>query len=45
MHCVTYYDYHHLENHPLALQYWPEHKPQGPGRGYRLSRMLLESIE
>jgi len=39
------YDYHHLEHHPLALQYWPEHKPQEPGRGYRLSRMLLESIE
>jgi len=39
------YDYPHLENLSLALRFWPEPGPQGPGRGYRLSRLLLETIE
>jgi len=39
------YDYHYLENHPLALQYWPEEKTEGPGRAHRFNRLLLESIE
>jgi len=40
------YDYHYLEDHPLALQYWPEAgRAGGPGRAQRLSRLLLESIE
>jgi len=39
------YDYPYLENHPLALQYWPEIERRGPNRAQRLSRLLLESIE
>jgi CheY-like chemotaxis protein len=39
------YDYPYLENHPLALRYWPEAKRDGPGRAHRFSRLLLESIE
>jgi CheY-like chemotaxis protein len=39
------YDYPYLENHPLALRYWPQEGREGPGRAHRLSRLLLESIE
>lgn len=40
------YDYRYLEDHPLALQYWPEaRRTGGPSRAQRLSRLLLESIE
>jgi CheY-like chemotaxis protein len=40
------YDYRYLEDHPLALQYWPETgRAGGPSRAQRLSRLLLESIE
>ncbi|HXV42652.1 MAG TPA: response regulator [Anaerolineae bacterium] len=39
------YDYPYLENHPLALRYWPEPEQSGPHRAQRLSRLLLESIE
>ena len=39
------YDYPYLENHPLALRYWPEPEHSGPHRAQRLSRLLLESIE
>jgi len=39
------YDYSYLENHPLALRYWPEVGREGPNRAQRLHRLLLESIE
>ena len=39
------YDYPHLEDHPLALRYWPHVRERGPSRAQRLSRLLLESIE
>jgi CheY-like chemotaxis protein len=39
------YDYPYLENHPLALRYWPESGAAGPNRAQRLHRFLLESIE
>ena len=39
------YDYGYLENHPLAIQCWPEGRLGGPNRGLRLHRLLLESIE
>jgi len=39
------YDYPYLENHPLALRFWPGVGQRGPGRAHRLSRLLLESIE
>jgi CheY-like chemotaxis protein len=39
------YDYHYLENHPLALRYWPEAIQGSPSRAERFSRLLLESIE
>ncbi|NOZ27505.1 MAG: response regulator [Chloroflexi bacterium] len=39
------YDYPHLQDHPLALQYWPRDEHEGPSRAQRLHRLLLESIE
>jgi CheY-like chemotaxis protein len=41
------YDYRRLENHPLALRFYPEAQPRGekPSRAHRLNRLLLESIE
>jgi CheY-like chemotaxis protein len=39
------YDYHYLDSHPLAMQYWPEITPQGGNRAERFNRLLLESIE
>lgn len=40
------YDHRYLEDHPLALQYWPEAgRTGGSIRAQRLSRLLLESIE
>jgi CheY-like chemotaxis protein len=39
------YDYPYLENHPLAVQCWPEVDPGSPNRAQRLSRLLLEAIE
>jgi CheY-like chemotaxis protein len=39
------YDYPYLQDHPLALQYWPRDESEGPSRAQRLHRLLLESIE
>jgi len=39
------YDYPYLQNHPLALRYWPKGGHEGPSRAQRLHRLLLESIE
>jgi CheY-like chemotaxis protein len=39
------YDYAYLENHPLALRYWPELEQPGPNQAQRLHRLLLETIE
>jgi CheY-like chemotaxis protein len=39
------YDYPYLENHPLALRYWPEMRRGEPSRAHRFNRLLLESIE
>jgi CheY-like chemotaxis protein len=39
------YDYPHLEEHPLALRFWPRIGRRGPSRAQRLSRLLLETIE
>jgi CheY-like chemotaxis protein len=39
------YDYPYLEEHPLALRYWPQIRSRGPSRAQRLSRLLLQSIE
>lgn len=39
------YDYAYLEDHALALQYWPVVRQYGPARAHRLSRLLLETIE
>jgi CheY-like chemotaxis protein len=39
------FDYSHLENHPLALRYWPRVERDGPNRAQRLHRLLLENIE
>ncbi|HOT91962.1 MAG TPA: response regulator [Anaerolineae bacterium] len=39
------YDYPYLQNHPLALRYWPEKRHGGAIRAQRLSRWLLEGIE
>jgi CheY-like chemotaxis protein len=40
-----FYDYPYLEEHPLALRYWPGIRQAGPSRAQRLSRLLLESVE
>lgn len=39
------YEYPYLETHPLALRFWPVLPRHGPRRAYRLSRLLLDSIE
>ena len=39
------YDYSYLDDHPLALRYWPDAAQGGPSRAQRLHRFLLESIE
>jgi CheY-like chemotaxis protein len=39
------YDYSYLDDHPLALRYWPDAGQAAPNRAQRLHRFLLESIE
>ncbi len=39
------HEYPYLDSHPLALRCWPESHREGPSRGQRLHRLVLETIE